>query len=96
MNVNDIYSCIPLDTPIETIVYQVESMTPDEVDKNNAILQRVINKVLNSWLKNRFKKFQCYCFALNEFEPKHLSDNSTEIRLSIMPGYDNSCQANVS
>lgn len=34
MNVNDIYSCIPLDTPVEEICYQAKRMDSAEVHRN--------------------------------------------------------------
>lgn len=79
MNANDIYGCIPLDTPLETICYQVESMTPTDVDKCNATLQRIIKQVLNGWMKNRFKKYRPYLFMLNEFPPTIRTTGTTDI-----------------
>ena len=88
MNVNDIYSCIPLDTPVEEICYRAKRMDSAEVDKCNSILMSVIRKVIAEWMPAKFPMFRHCHASYVEYKPSWRITGTTDISLSVDAEYD--------
>lgn len=88
MNVNDIYDCIPLDTPLEEICYRAKRMAPADVEKCNSILMAVIRKVIAEWLPTKFSMFRHCHASYVEYKPSWRTTGTTDISLSIDAEYD--------
>lgn len=90
MNINDIYGCIPLDTPVEEICYRAANLASTEVADCNAVLASVIDRLFNSWLPAHHRKYYGCHFTFDAFQPSYRTTGTTDIRLSIIAsGYFN-------
>lgn len=81
---NDIYGCIPLDTPVEEICYQAANLAAAEVADCNAALASVIDKLFNSWLPAHLRRYYGRHFTFDEFQPSYRTTGTTDIQLSVI------------